>query len=120
MSDETIFIEDDDDDFIRPFLVTGGRTRSNFSNLQMETMVQASGGSHSLRFESAQVVNICQRGPLSVAEVSAHLRIPLGTTKVLIGDLIEQGFLQTFDTVSSVENADISLIHRLAAGVRAL
>lgn len=120
MSDEPIFMEDSDDDFIRPFLVTAGRTRTNLAYLNMETMVKTTGVDPArLRFEASQVIGLC-RGPLSVAEISAHLKIPLGIAKVLVGDLIEDGYLSPFKTVSASAAADINLIQRLAAGVRAL
>src|SRR5690348_13543690 len=87
---------DDADDalFIRPFFVTGGRTRPLQDGLRIETIVSAQPAALSapLRFELRQIVELCQR-PLSVAEVAVRLGMPLGVTRVLVGDLVTDGYV---------------------------
>lgn len=106
-----------DDLFVRPFLVTGGRTRPLRDGLRVETVVVAPPAALSapLRFEAARIVQMCQQ-PMAVVDVAVALRLPLGVTKVLIGDLVTEGYL----------NCDVhgeitpSLLERIRDRVRAL
>ena len=58
----------------------------------------------------------------SVAEVAAKLAIPLGVARVLIGDLVTQGYLQVHATLGTTTNVDDrrDLIGRTLRGLRAL
>jgi hypothetical protein len=106
-----------DDVLVRPFLLTGGRTRPLHDGLRVETLVSALPAALSapLRFERYRIVELCQT-PLSVAEISAHLGIPLGVARVLVADLATEGF------VSCAEPAElpIEMIERIRDRVRAL
>nr|WP_205864469.1 DUF742 domain-containing protein [Planosporangium mesophilum] len=106
-----------DDVLVRPFLLTGGRTRPLHDGLRVETLVSAAPAALSapLRFERYRIVELCQT-PQSVAEISAHLGIPLGVTRVLVADLATEGF------VSCTEPAElpIEMIERIRDRVRAL
>src|SRR5438477_13020426 len=82
-------------DFVRPFVITGGRTRAADTSLRMETMVQTVGKPRDdLSFERARIVDCCYE-PLSIAEIAAELGVPLGVAMVLVGDLVEDGLLET-------------------------
>jgi Protein of unknown function (DUF742) len=106
-----------DDLVIRPFLLTGGRTRPAQAGLLVEALIQARPGAlaSSWRFEARQIVEVCQQ-PTSVAEIAAALRVPIGVARVLVGDLIAQG------SVELVQRQDLSLqmIERIRDRVRAL
>ena len=106
-------------DLIRPYLATAGRTTSRVQGLKLETLVQQTGTSPSVRFESAKVFRLCEQ-PISLAELSAHLSIPLGSVKVIVGDLISSGDLQAHQTVDGSGADDVQLITRLISGVRNL
>ncbi len=111
----------EEDDFIRPFLVTAGRTTTSVDGLKLETLVQSSMTTlgKQLRFEAARVHDLCQ-APISIAEISAHLSIPSGVVKVVVGDLIESGHLRAHRTIEGSSSDDVQLISRLIAGVRRL
>lgn len=106
-----------DDLVIRPFLLTGGRTRPVQDGLRVEALVQAQPPALAapLRFEARRIVEVCQR-PTSVAELAANLRLPLGVTRVLVADLVADGSL---DLVKQ-EELSIELIERIRDRVRAL
>ncbi len=110
----------DANDFVRPFLVTGGRTKSSVEGLQFETMVHGTGLDGSdLRFEPARVFGLCQNA-IAIAEISAHLEIPIATVKVVLGDLIDSGHIEVHRTIDTTDSDDIQLISRLIDGVRRL
>lgn len=73
---------------IRPFMVTGGRTRPLHDGLKLETMVYAQPAALSapLRFEQRRAVELAQE-PISVAELASALDVPIGVARVLIADL---------------------------------
>jgi hypothetical protein len=106
-----------DDLVIRPFLLTGGRTRPVREGLAIETLIQARPGamSSSLRFEARQIVELCQQAT-SMAEVAAGLRVPLGVARVLVSDLVADGSV----TVVQREELSVQLIERIRDRVRAL
>jgi predicted DNA-binding transcriptional regulator len=107
----------DDGLFIRPFFMTGGRTRPLHDGLRIETIVSAQPAALSapLRFELRRIVELCQR-PLSVAEIAVRLAVPLGVAKVLVADLVTDGF------VSYTQPAElpIDVLERIRDRVRAL
>src|ERR1051325_6923045 len=83
--------DDDGDMLVRPFIVTGGRTRPVDERLRMETLVSAAPAAPSapLGFERRRIVPLCQR-PMSGAEIAAGLGVPVGVARVLIADLIAE------------------------------
>jgi hypothetical protein len=106
-----------DDMVIRPFLLTGGRTRPVQEGLRVETLIHARPRSASavLRFEHQQIVQLC-REPTSLAEISAALRVPFGVARVLVSDLVADGSV----VVTEREELSIQLIERIRDRVRAL
>lgn len=56
--------------------------------------------------------------PVSVAEISAHLEVPLGVARVLVGDMADEGLVQVSQPRSG--RPDIVLLERVLNGIRAL
>jgi predicted DNA-binding transcriptional regulator len=107
----------DDNLFIRPFFVTGGRTRPLHDGLRIETIVSARPAALSapLRFELRRIVELCQR-PLSVAEIAVRLGVPLGVARVLVADLVTDGYV----SFSQPAELPINVLERIRDRVRAL
>ena len=106
-----------DDLVIRPFMVTGGRTRPLQDGLRVESLVSAwpAALSAPLRFELRRIVELCQR-PRSVAEIAVGLGVPLGVARVLIADLLTNGLVQCEEQ----SELSIDIIERIRDRVRAL
>ena len=84
-------------------MVTGLRTRS-VVEVALESMVRASDdgtGRERLTTEQRAVLDLAKE-PISVAEISAHLRLPLRTAIVLVGDLIRDGRMTTAEVVQDM------------------
>lgn len=77
-----------DDAFIRPFIVTQGRTRPTHEALPIESIVHATPAALSapVRFEQRHIVELAQV-PLALAELAAALSVPVGVVRVLVADL---------------------------------
>ncbi|HKS46922.1 MAG TPA: DUF742 domain-containing protein [Amycolatopsis sp.] len=80
---------------IRPYTVSGGRTRPK-SHFDLMTMVLTTGtvARNELEPDHAQVLELCEK-PMTVAEIAARLRMPVTVTKVLLSDLMEHGAVVT-------------------------
>jgi hypothetical protein len=109
---------------VRSYVLTGGRTRSN-ADLPLETLVKVSpqgvSAAPRLALERKQIVALCTT-PISIAEVSAHLSIPLGVARVLVGDMAEEGFLTSYKPQHAMtgERPDLKLLERVLDGLQAL
>jgi hypothetical protein len=103
---------------VRPFMLTGGRTRPVRDGLRVETLVRALPAALSapLRFEARRIVELCQR-PMSLADVAVGLGTPLGVTRVLVADLLADGYLHQEE---QPDELPIELIERIRDLVRAL
>lgn len=110
---------DHDGTLVRPYLVTGGRTRPDGRVLALETLVTTTHHGDQRadhrRFEQRHVLVAC-REPLSIAEVAAALEVPSGVAQVLVGDLVDEGLLRIVEATDTNEQ----VIRRLIDGVRAL
>lgn len=107
-------------ELIRPFLMTGGRTRSSIDDLQFETMVERTGADgQALRFEAARVHELAGR-TIAIAEISATLDVPIGAIKVLVGDLVGSGHLRLHRTTGPAETGHVELLNRLITGLKRL
>lgn len=115
---------------VRPYALTGGRTR--FARiLLVETFVATiegpeptqeltSGGvGAGVMPELRAIVELCRR-MRSVAEISALLRIPLGVVRVLLSDLADQGRIRVYGSGQGPEQPDRALLERVLSGLRRL
>ncbi|MGW5110608.1 DUF742 domain-containing protein [Nocardia sp. NPDC004123] len=117
------WFEDDGGPLVRPYAVVGGRSGGVRHELDIITLVVAARqhvGTDRLGPEHNDILHICSQ-PLSVAEVAAHLRLPLIVTKILICDLIDQGFL-TYRRAPAPDAVahDVNLLHEVLNGIRNL
>ena len=105
---------------VRPYVMTAGRTRGG-PDVSLESLVVATAEARYARasFEAAQVLRLCEQRQ-SVAEVSAHLCLPVGVVRVIVADLITAGLLTA--TASPVRDRadDVEFLERLILGVAAL
>jgi hypothetical protein len=113
---------DDDTAQVRAYAMTRGRSQAAV-HLAFETMLQATPSgmdpARHERFERGSILQWCRVEALSVAELAARLRVPIGVVRVVAADLLLEGQLEAFQASEHVAD-DVLLITRLIAGVRAL
>lgn len=104
---------------IRSYTITSGRTAAAV-DLPMEATLRLQAGAEGpvLSPVAAQVLEVCDRR--SVAEVSALTKQPIGVTRVLLGDLIEQGLIRIQATITEKTSTDerLELMERTLRGLR--
>ncbi|WP_156179094.1 DUF742 domain-containing protein [Saccharothrix sp. ST-888] len=109
---------------IRPFAMTGGRTRPRYE-LALEALVSASVAPERLATmlpEHQRICTLCTEVK-SVAEVSALLSIPLGVARILVADLAEAGLVAIHQPAAGGESGnqpDVTLLERVLSGLRKL
>jgi Protein of unknown function (DUF742) len=108
---------------LRAYALTGGRTRSLHDDIEIESLVSTTAFGQSpsarLRLERAAIARLC-REVLSVAEVSAHLDLPLGVARVLVGDMAFEGLVSIHRPVNPEAQPDRALLERVLAGLRSI
>ncbi len=107
---------------VRPYALTAGRTRPVVdlpmeATLRLDTSATRRAWGEDLQ---GQIIGVCDLR--SVAEVSALVRTPLGVTRVLLGDLVQQGYVhvQATLTENSTDDERLDLLERTLRGLRAL
>jgi hypothetical protein len=108
---------------VRPYTLTGGRTRPTNADLELEALVsttslgESADLSHNL--EQQSIALLC-RDVLSVAEVSARLDLPLGVARVLVADMADEGLVILHRPASPGDRPDLALLERVLYGLRAI
>ena len=123
MSTDERWLDDAAGPVVRPYAITGGRTQAAESTLELVAMVATTERGLALveqiDGEHQEIVRRC-RQPLSIAELSAHLNIPLGVGRVLVTDLLEQGMVVERRPAPRHRMSDEALLEKVMNGLRQL
>ncbi|MET9606257.1 DUF742 domain-containing protein [Streptomyces sp. NPDC006512] len=107
---------------VRPYSLTGGRTRFT-QVLLVETFVAALDTSTPQTAdrmpEMRAIVEVCRR-MRTIAEISALLKLPLGVVRVLVSDLADQGRIRVYGTGHGTGRPERALLERVLSGLRRL
>ncbi|MFF1324024.1 DUF742 domain-containing protein [Streptomyces chartreusis] len=81
---------------VRPFTLTGGRTRPSRSDFTLITTVTAVDPPPKRaprpQPEQVRILRRCAR-PIAVAELAAHLDLPVSVVAIMLCDLLEAGLI---------------------------
>jgi hypothetical protein len=107
---------------VRPYALTAGRTKAVVdlpleATLRLDTSATRRAWSDDVQ---GRIVGVCDLR--SVAEVSALVQRPIGVVRVLLGDLVQQGYVnvQATLTENSTDDERFDLHERTLRGLRAL
>ena len=70
--------------------------------------------------EPRRVLTLCRFGGLSVAEIAAHLRLPVTAVKVLLCDLLDSGHIIAVDQITPSPRVSRDILERVLHGLRRL
>lgn len=70
--------------------------------------------------EVRAIWDLCGGGYLSVAEVAAHLSLPVGVARLLLTDLFEQGHLLRRAAPPRAQSVDRGIIEKVLHGLESL
>ncbi|MDE0572018.1 DUF742 domain-containing protein [Demequina sp. B12] len=116
---------------VRPYAVTGGRVSAASKDLPMEALVEARSTTQTftgLTPEKKKILQLAAGQYQSIAELSAHTRLPLGVVRVLVTDLATDNHLviHTGGTANDKSTHDesgglsLSLLESVLDGIAAL
>lgn len=106
---------------VRPYAVTRGRTHPVRGRFDLITLVLARPGAPAAgpTPEHARILWMCRR-PLSLAEIAGYLDLPAGTVRVLLGDLLAAGLIETREPAAMAGGPPEDVLEAVLAGLRAL
>ena len=109
---------------VRPYALTRGRTRPGRSDLPLEALVRVVAGASDPvgTAERRRILDLTREQILSVAELSAHLSLPLGVVRVLVGDLADEGLVvvHTGSPAAAPPAANLKVLESVLDGISAL
>jgi Protein of unknown function (DUF742) len=114
------WLDDDAGPVVRPYALTGGRTRPSGQRFDLLDMVRAVRGAAQelprLTPEQGELLLRCQM-PAPLAELAAVLDLPVGVIRVLVSDLRERG-LVTMHRAQPAGLNDLKILQEVVDGLR--
>jgi hypothetical protein len=108
---------------VRHYAMTSGRTRPTRGEFDLITLIMAtrtaSAVDGALQPELSSIIRMCQ-SPVSVAELATHLDLPAGTIRVLLGDLLDRGYIRTRSPVPAAQLPTERVFKAVLDGLRSL
>ena len=110
---------------VRPYTLTGGRTRPTSADLPFEALVEALADPDvSQTPERRRILELARSQYLSIAELSAHLHLPVAVVRVVVGDLAEAGLVRVHGVRPATATAEpastISVLESVLHGIFSL
>jgi hypothetical protein len=109
---------------VRPYAVTRGRTEPRTDLAIEAVLVTTAVGRQEGRFagQTQQRINaLCDGNPQSLAEVAALLVMPFGVVRVLVADMVADGFLTVHQAAHEQTVGDrLQVLERVLSGLRRL
>ncbi|MFK3729103.1 DUF742 domain-containing protein [Streptomyces sp. NPDC088090] len=113
---------------VRPYAMTGGRTKPGPSNVRFDliALVVVDGDPPDAAEEAVlgpehrALLALCRSETQSVAELAADADLPVGVVRVLLGDLLESGFVRVSRPVPPAQLPDERILREVIDGLRAL
>jgi hypothetical protein len=107
---------------VRSYVITDGRVADS-ELFDLVTLVKANPIDENQRGkpldpEKRRLLELSSRGYLSVAEIAAHLRLPLGIIRVLLADLLAEGRL-TRSSAPRPSGVSRKILQEVLDGLRA-
>jgi Protein of unknown function (DUF742) len=105
---------------VRPYAMTGGRTRPTHDDLEIEALVSTTSVGQptpKLTVEQRAIAALCHE-LLSIAEVSARLHLPLGVIRVLVDDMADEHLVIVYRPAHAGDRPDRALLERVLHGLR--
>jgi hypothetical protein len=114
---------------VRPYAVTAGRIFGEADGLAIESLVSATDAANTakgLTPERKKIIKLASEDFVSVAELAAHCKLPLGVIRVLVMDMTDTGYLTIHATTLVSNSVDDrsgitrSLLESVLDGIAAL
>ncbi|SRR6266496_1623684 len=121
MDDSQVPDPQDPGRLLRPFVLTGGRARPvHGDELEIEALVTTTdfGEAAAPTAPEHRSINRLCRQPQSIAELAAHMKVPLGVIRVLVADMAQQGLVELYRPRRTGPGPNVPLLERVLDGLR--
>ncbi|WP_121828502.1 DUF742 domain-containing protein [Streptomyces sp. S1] len=113
---------------VRPYAMTGGRTKPGPGHVRFDLIAlvvvdddpPGPAEESLLGPEHRSLLALCRVETQSVAELAADADLPVGVVRVLLGDLLESGFVRVSRPVPPARLPDERILREVIDGLRAL
>ena len=123
VGDDHAWLDHEAGPVVRPYTLTGGRSQPITGGLSLLTHVEALYAPEAdllhLQPEHRAILGMT-RTALSMAEIAARLDLPVGVVRVLIGDLLQENLVSTFESDTAINPPDENILQAVIDGLRAL
>lgn len=117
----------DDEEYVtstvRPYALTGGRTAPKDAKaIPVEALVQAKAKPGPTTTTETRKILEHTQDYVSMAELSAHLKLPMGVVQILVNDLIEADQVRVHGMSANEQNHahSLSVLESVLNGISAL
>ncbi|GGK94037.1 MULTISPECIES: DUF742 domain-containing protein [Streptomyces aurantiacus group] len=105
---------------VRPFTLTGGRTRPDRSDFSLITTVSAVDPPPAwgvrTQPEHARILRLCEK-PIAVAELAAHLDLPMSVVTIMLCDLLAADRITVHPPRPVSGTPDMDLLQKVRDGL---
>ena len=120
---EQVWVDEEAGPVVRHYAMTSGRTKPTRGEFDLITLIMATrSAAHmdsALQPELSSIIRLCQ-SPVSVAELATDLDLPAGTIRVLLGDLLDRGYIRTRSPVPAAQLPTERVFKAVLDGLRSL
>jgi len=123
MPDDERWIDADAGPVVRPYALTGGRTRHSGAGFDVVATVIPTGMPiPDTSFLAPEHLNVLQlaHGPTTVVDIASDVDLPLGVVRILLADLRELGLIAIRAPVTMAERVDKHTLMEVLNGLRGL
>jgi hypothetical protein len=111
-------------ELVRPYAVTRGRTEPTRDIAIEAILVTTTRGAQEAPYAGRHkhlIAQFCGHRPLSLAEISSHLRLPLGVTRVLVADMAAEGMLAVYQQPEDESHGErMEMLERIRGALQRL
>ncbi|WP_395109928.1 DUF742 domain-containing protein [Actinomadura sp. SCN-SB] len=108
---------------VRPYAITGGRTRTRGAPLDLVAIFVATGRTPDYRVwlsrEQRSLLELCRR-PSTPADLASETGLPLGVVQVLLDDLRRHGLIEELPQSTPDDRPDPRILMRVLDELRRL
>ncbi|MBT8225524.1 MAG: DUF742 domain-containing protein [Dactylosporangium sp.] len=122
-SDDPLWLDSAAGPIVRPYAVTRGRPRADAPELDMLAFVTALPGANATSaalLPEHRAILTRSWEPIAVAELASHLDLALGVVRLLLGDLVDGGFVSIQDPASVANRPDSHVLKAVINGLRTI
>jgi hypothetical protein len=107
---------------VRLYARAGGRTPVPRDELELSTIIHCAPGVTApagLSVDQQTVLRLSRR-PIGLPEIAVHLGLPIGPTRLLLGELRAAGLVRTGRPAEDSRDSYAAVLQRLLTGLRSL